>query len=171
MRFFVVSPDGQRYGPADLGTLGQWVREGRILPTHLLEEEGTGRRVQADQMPGLFQTTQTTYQNPPSGSPFIPTPGMSSIVPSMEEEQLVSKAYNMGYIALALGLTVGACCMPLGLAAGVCAAVGASQAMNAKKLGSSRAQGALVLCMIALAIAILTLLGHNFLQSLVTWRP
>ena len=53
MRYFVLWPDGQRFGPADATTLTQWAWEGRISPDTELEEEGTGRRFVAGQMPGL----------------------------------------------------------------------------------------------------------------------
>lgn len=52
-RYFVIHPSGQRYGPADVPTLAQWVTEGRIVATSLLCEELSGRQLQAFQVPGL----------------------------------------------------------------------------------------------------------------------
>lgn len=53
MRFFVVGPDGSNYGPADFAMLNQWIREGRIIPTTILEQEGTRQRVMAQSVAGL----------------------------------------------------------------------------------------------------------------------
>ena len=54
MRFFVLTQDGQRYGPADIPTLNQWIVEGRIPANQWLEQEGTGQRLIASAVPGLF---------------------------------------------------------------------------------------------------------------------
>jgi hypothetical protein len=40
--YYVIAQDGNRYGPADIPTLQQWVREGRIAPNTTLEDEVTG---------------------------------------------------------------------------------------------------------------------------------
>ncbi|MBS1715637.1 MAG: hypothetical protein JST30_15010 [Armatimonadetes bacterium] len=53
MRYFVLWPDGQRFGPADAQTLTQWAWEGRITPETELEEEATGRRFSAALLTGL----------------------------------------------------------------------------------------------------------------------
>jgi hypothetical protein len=47
LRYFVIAPDGSKYGPADIQTLRAWMIEGRIAATTMLEEEGTRRQVQA----------------------------------------------------------------------------------------------------------------------------
>ena len=61
--FFVVLPDGQKFGPADLRTLNQWASEGRILATSIIEDAQTGQRLHASSLPGLV-LTQTMGQNP-----------------------------------------------------------------------------------------------------------
>src|SRR5262245_38160476 len=41
-QYWVVAADGKEYGPADLETLRQWVREGRIVQaTHLKKADGS----------------------------------------------------------------------------------------------------------------------------------
>jgi len=45
LNYFVVWPDGQKFGPADIGTLAQWNKEGRIDGSTELEEVDTGRRL------------------------------------------------------------------------------------------------------------------------------
>lgn len=53
MNYFVIWPDGRRFGPADLAMLNAWAREGRLIPASQLEEAGTGRRFAAHELPGL----------------------------------------------------------------------------------------------------------------------
>jgi len=82
VRYFVVTQDGQRFGPADINTLQQWANEGRLLATSTLEEEITGNRVLAGSVPGLSMgggnnspygtPTQTTTQQSPYGQPQSP---------------------------------------------------------------------------------------------------
>lgn len=42
MRFFVVLGDGRKFGPADVPTLNQWIKENRLTPDSILEEELSG---------------------------------------------------------------------------------------------------------------------------------
>lgn len=53
MRYFVHHPNGERYGPVESKTLHQWSREGRLTTDSLLEEETSGHRFTASQLPGL----------------------------------------------------------------------------------------------------------------------
>jgi len=53
VRYFVIANDGQKYGPADVATLNQWIVEGRLLPNQMLEDEASGARVAASSVPGL----------------------------------------------------------------------------------------------------------------------
>lgn len=83
MRYFVILSDGQRFGPADAALLSQWAIEKRLDATTMVEEEGTGRQMQASMVPGIsfpqaqmFQATPD-YNQPPGGqAPGGPqTPG------------------------------------------------------------------------------------------------
>jgi hypothetical protein len=51
--YYVIAQDGNRYGPADIPTLQQWVREGRIAPNTTLEDEVTGTQIRASLLPEL----------------------------------------------------------------------------------------------------------------------
>lgn len=53
MRYYVLADDGQKYGPADLATLNQWIGEGRLTQQQMLEEETTGRKVAVTSVTGL----------------------------------------------------------------------------------------------------------------------
>lgn len=70
MRYFVLTDDGHKYGPADVQTLNQWIAENRIVPMQMVEEEGTGARVAAQRVPGIYFPSLSQ-----SGPPMAPPPG------------------------------------------------------------------------------------------------
>lgn len=70
VQYFVVLPNAQKFGPADLGVLNQWAAEGRILSETILEEVATGRRAVAAAIPGLAVPAVTVAE--PNQSPFAP---------------------------------------------------------------------------------------------------
>jgi hypothetical protein len=72
VRYYVISGDGQRYGPADLATLNQWATEGRLLSNQMVEDEASGVRMVASSVPGLTFPQQQNYQAPPSYGPQQP---------------------------------------------------------------------------------------------------
>lgn len=59
MTYFVIAPDGQKYGPADLQTLQQWVYGGSVIQTTILEDAQTGIKSQAAYLPGLVFMAQS----------------------------------------------------------------------------------------------------------------
>lgn len=63
---YFVEFSGQRYGPADLDLLRQWVQEGRIGPDAILIEEASQRHLAAGEVPGLFEPGMSPP--PPVGS-------------------------------------------------------------------------------------------------------
>ena len=81
MQYYVIGPDGNKYGPADVPTLKQWVAENRINAQSMLEDFNTGQRVQAGSVPGLFETSTTATaapnMGPAAGTMYSnpPTPG------------------------------------------------------------------------------------------------
>src|SRR5512142_3277268 len=79
MQFYVIGPDGSKYGPADVPTLKQWAGENRLSPQSILEDSTSGQRMPAGQVEGIFGAPQTApsgpemnpaeqypYQNPPA---------------------------------------------------------------------------------------------------------
>lgn len=78
MRYYVIGPDGQRYGPADIPTLNQWAQENRLTANQLLEDETAGTRVMASSVEGLVFpiAAAPNYQQPPAnyagGQPYQP---------------------------------------------------------------------------------------------------
>jgi hypothetical protein len=71
-KWFVIAPDGKKYGPADLPTLQRWVDEGRVTPQTMIEEEIGGRRFFANTLPGL-----TFRHGVPGANPWAQPPGAS----------------------------------------------------------------------------------------------
>lgn len=62
MRYFVHANDGQIYGPSDVDALNQWIQQGRLVPTTLLQPEGSQSRIAASTVPGLVWVSGQTYQ-------------------------------------------------------------------------------------------------------------
>lgn len=97
MNYFVVAADGQKYGPADLNALNEWIVQGRLYPGSFLEEEATGRRYPASSVPGLrFAPTP-----PPPGTAGGYPRGYPASAPMMREQHEHGKV--LGAFALGIG--------------------------------------------------------------------
>ena len=70
--YSVVGSDGQVYGPVDMATIGQWIQEGRILPSTSLIDPIDGRVIQAQQAPALYGLFPNPTAAPPvpGGTPM-----------------------------------------------------------------------------------------------------
>ncbi|MCW5936669.1 MAG: hypothetical protein KIT11_05120 [Fimbriimonadaceae bacterium] len=68
MKYYVIWPDGQKFGPADVDTLTQWAAEGRITPSTELESVDTGARAPASSVPGII------FSGPAAAAPSDPGP-------------------------------------------------------------------------------------------------
>ncbi|NSW79580.1 MAG: DUF4190 domain-containing protein [Chthonomonadetes bacterium] len=75
MGYYVIAHDGNRYGPADIATLQQWVREGRIAPNTTLEDEFTGTQIRASLLPELSHLFPQGAAPPPTQAPPVPMAG------------------------------------------------------------------------------------------------
>jgi len=53
MGYYVLGDLGQKYGPADLLTLNQWVIEGRVVSHTILEDESSGGKIVASSISDL----------------------------------------------------------------------------------------------------------------------
>lgn len=53
MRYFVLAPTGERYGPAEIATLNEWAAANRLFPNSQLMEEMGGSVVIASTVPGI----------------------------------------------------------------------------------------------------------------------
>lgn len=132
MRYYVVGSKNELFGPADITTLNQWISEGRLVPTSMMQEEGGGARFVASMLPGL--TFSAAY---PRGG--IPT------VQADDGSAEMKNAWTYGIVGIfCFGVILG----PLGLVA----------AIKAKKKGHPQAVGGIVLCSLVTVLAVLGLL-------------
>lgn len=160
--YFVVLPDGQKFGPADLNLLNQWVAEGRVLPNSMLEDAQTGQRMPATSVPGL---QVATMQQPPS--PF-PAPGTMNppqqygayVRPGQVVGDLGQNDLTLAYVFAAIGLVMcvsGGFCGGCGIVGIVFPILGLVFAKKAQDKGNPAANGAKVLAWVALALQIVGL--------------
>jgi hypothetical protein len=70
--YSVIATDGNKYGPADVATLNQWIGEGRLMPNQMLEEETSGARVAASAVSGLNFPMQNAQPGPEGFQPGQP---------------------------------------------------------------------------------------------------
>jgi len=174
MKYFVVLADGRKFGPADIDTLNQWVKEGRIVETTELESADTGARVTAASLPGLaFQKAAptasdpviqpqpqptTTYQQPqpgpytpPTGSPYgqnpYATPPSASPYPRAAGNVPGDDGQKELTTSFVLtGLSFVCCCLLGGIG-------GIVYANKAKEKGNPSAQTAMILAWVVTGLA------------------
>ncbi len=78
MKYYVISPDGTKYGPADADVLTQWISEGRINASTMVQSEASGESLAVSAVPGVFITVRpgeetaspTNWSQPPSHNPY-----------------------------------------------------------------------------------------------------
>lgn len=128
MRYFVIGPNDEQYGPADVPTLNAWVLEGRVTPTTTLQEENGGARFAASMLNGL------TFP----GSYVRPGPDMAGVHAGAAD---MKNAWIYGIIGFfCCGIILG----PVGL----------SYALKAKQKGHPQAVGGIILCSISTALSV-----------------
>ena len=70
--YYVLSPTGERFGPARVDLLNLWAREGRVTAQSTVEQVETGERMPITSVPG-FEAAQNVWQNPmPYSQPYTP---------------------------------------------------------------------------------------------------
>lgn len=66
MNYYVIWPDGKKFGPADVPTLAQWQREGRINEETSLEEVDTGRTLNLGELGDIQMSWSEPAPQPPA---------------------------------------------------------------------------------------------------------
>lgn len=165
MKYFVIAPDGNKYGPADLATLNAWIAEGRLTPGQMLEDE-LGTRTPASAVPGLNFPSAAA----PS-APQAPAPGATMYQPGQQPFNQAPGYYPRGtgyvgdngqsdltqaYIFGALGIFCCGLIFPL---------LGISAANRAEAKGNPGAKGAKILCYIGLAWFVIQVVGYFILGA------
>lgn len=133
-RYYVLWPDGQRFGPADIQTLQRWVVENRVGPATLLEDAASGRHVRATDIAALQPVLNLPLYGPQAGFvPANPSTGVTEV--------------RLAWILGAAGLLGMFCIGPLPAVAGI---VMAAIALSKKQ---PNAAGALAFNIVVLVVA------------------
>ncbi|MFI5386350.1 MAG: hypothetical protein ACHQ50_09540 [Fimbriimonadales bacterium] len=102
MRYFVIAPDGSKYGPADIAMLRAWIAEGRIAPDTILEEAASRQRVPARMVAGLsFNFEAPSFAPPTTGGRGRPEFGA----------KVDDGSYDLLWSYICSALTI-ICCLP-----------------------------------------------------------
>lgn len=157
MSYFVVDTNtGQKYGPADVDVLNQWIAEGRVTPQTVLEDADTGSQIGAGAIAGLnfgiapppaapTPPSADAYPDPPSssGAPFsAPSPYPRDIGATSDQSGKIIGSYVCSVI--------GIFCCPI-----VLCSVGIMLANQAKDAGDQRGVTAKTVGIVCLVIGIL----------------
>lgn len=160
MKYFVIMPDGQKFGPADVDVLTQWAHEGRINSQTMLEDAATGQRAPASSVPGIMlplsqsmpelqidQPVQTpmagpgpsTFEQPPGYTPYQRAE-QYGVHPMAGQNEII-------YAWVAFGLSLVACgCIG--------SLFGISFAKKAQKMGNPAAKAPLIANYVSLGLNI-----------------
>jgi hypothetical protein len=161
MRYFVIGPDGSKYGPADLASLNAWAAESRVLPSTMLEEEGTGRQIAARDVIGMVfpmapPSTPSQSPTPPDyGQPTYSQP-QQPIYGSSQPQSPYNRPVQQGSDgssevtwAWVLG-AIGFLCCPI-----VFSTIGIVLAVNAKNKGHPSGNAAMIFCIVSLVVGVI----------------
>lgn len=116
MQYYVIGPDGNKYGPADVPTLKTWVAENRLTPESMLEDFNTGQRMPASAVPGLIegQPTASAQPGPAMGaaSPYsqAPSPGGTVYNPNANPSDNGQGELTLAWV---FGVLTLICCGPI----------------------------------------------------------
>jgi hypothetical protein len=136
MQYFVITQAGQKFGPADVHVLTQWVQEGRIIPSTQLQDAATGQVVVANQVAGLGFPAPGNYY-----AGVQPSPANYPRIVDTAGDKLAKTAKALGYTGFFV--------CPLLCLVGIGFAVGAFHHKSA------RARSAMTVCVGALLLQVL----------------
>lgn len=153
-RYFVVMPDGNKYGPADLATLSQWASEGRINANSSLIDEMSGQTVSASSVPGLsLGYAQSPIQQPTYQAPTTPYP--------RQDPMMYGDGGKADYNKSLIFSIIGFLCCPI-----ILSSLGIYYGNKAKAAGHPNGQTAVILGVISLVVGItLGILSRVFLPG------
>ncbi len=149
-RYFVVMPDGAKYGPADVPTLNQWLSEGRVNAQSNVQEEATGETMPLGSVPGVIaaasavkqpeypQPQQPTYQQP-----NVPYPRLDPVAQSGDGGK---SSFTMSIVFSLIGFL----CCPV-----VFSSLGIYFGTKAKGMGHAKGQVAVIFGVVSLVVGII----------------
>jgi hypothetical protein len=148
--YFVIGPDGGKYGPADVATLSKWADENRLNAATVLEDADTHEQITAGSVEGIIKpqspNPSSTFSAPPGptyaappGPAFSAQAGPTSYAPyGRMDPQPPENTDGLIIAAWILG-SIGLLCCPIlfGVAGIVCAVI-------AKVKGNPKANNVLI---------------------------
>jgi hypothetical protein len=142
MKYYVLMPDGQRFGPADVDMLTRWAHENLLNQRSMLVEESSGDTVVAGEIPGIVFPLVSVEL--PSGTQFAKPPTLNS-TPEMPQanSQVGSTEVLVGWIMFGLSL--------LGLSC-IGSIVGTIYSRKAMKLGNPNGQAPYIANIVVLVL-------------------
>lgn len=166
MRYYVLDLQGNKYGPADVGLLNEWSRQGRISPATVLIDETTGRQLVASQVPGLALLHPGAPQGPGPvvGGPFGAPPGPAYGSGPFGRATDGSWEVNTSFVCSAASVAL--CCLIPGI--GVFPALAAAYyASVASRKGSRMGSTAMFTAAVAILLQLATIIfGVSLLRGM-----
>ncbi|MCG9895560.1 MAG: hypothetical protein MH204_08810 [Fimbriimonadaceae bacterium] len=177
--FFVVAADGEKYGPADLETLKAWAADHRLAPGMMLEDAVSGARIRAEDLPGLFASTESSSEPPPQATPPAqpqmsppqdnPAPGPNYTQSPYDQVRLQSGPISSNTQGLEISVwvlgTISLCFCPICLGP-----ISITCAVLAQKRGNPRGLlligFAIAMMLIGMILGFVTLINNPELQEL-----
>jgi hypothetical protein len=98
MRYFVIGPTGDKYGPADVPLLNQWIAEGRLFPASIVVSEANGTQTPASTVPGLQFAPGVPPSSPVAAHMAPPTYAGAYTPPQYESED-----HRLAFVGIGLG--------------------------------------------------------------------
>lgn len=165
MRYFVIWPDGQRFGPASEEELAIWLKEGRVTLDMEAEAEATGHRLKLGELEAVKQaaaemprTQETQWQAPPTGPAAYYRSGMQVGQPLNNSD--VQMSWVLSGIGLGLGVISFCCCGIATFGCPVLPIFGLIMANKANAKGATGASSAKIFAICAIVITALIALGY-----------
>ena len=155
MRYYVITDDGNRYGPAEVETLAGWIGEGRLLPTTLLEEEGSGARIAASAVSGLnfptppMEVSGVAGPQGPAANPYSAPPAGGAAYQRPQAMQYGDDGQKDVTTSWVLGVIGFFCC------GFILAPIGIVYANKAKEKGNPNAQAPFIFNIVITALAVI----------------
>jgi hypothetical protein len=161
MRYYVLAPTGERYGPADISTLNEWAATNRLFPNSKLIEEMSGTVLAASAVSGLTfgqavppAPGAVPMQPPAPGMPYQPQPA-SYPRPGYMPQAGIATDSGLKDLLIAFGIAVGAPLLAFITWYGIFVAVGGVQlAWKSYQKGQKLGILALVLNVLAIGAGI-----------------
>lgn len=162
MRFFVLGDNDQKYGPADVPTLENWAKEGRLLAHTRLQSEMDGAiRTASEVLPNAFAAVApaAAVAAPPAAA--YPRLVGNPNAPSISDDG----ANKNALIGLGLGVLSMIVLWFIGIGALLCWSAGMRMSLSAKDSKPGLAWTGFAVNLVAAILWIIVVIGSRFLPD------